>query len=87
MVKASAQITIYYTIDIKETHRYYLIQSSTLAKPQKPSTYPPSSSWTTKEPSYTSGSIQSLYFVDCTVYCDGSFIYSDVSLRRKYKYG
>lgn len=41
--KASATITLFYVIDIKETHRYYLLQSSTLAIPEKPTTFPPTS--------------------------------------------
>lgn len=85
MAKASAQITLHYVIDIQGTYRYYLLQSSTSSKPSKPTTYPPSSSWNDTEPTYTSGSTNSLYFVDCTVLCDGSFEYSDVSLSSAYE--
>ncbi len=84
-IKASAQITIHYIIDIKAIHRYYLLQGSTLAKPSKPTTYPPASTWTTTEPTYTSGSNNSLYFVDCTVFNDNAFAYSDVSLSSSYE--
>lgn len=84
-IKASAQITIHYIIDIKAIHRYYLLQGSTLAKPSKPTTYPPASTWTTTEPTYTSGSNNSLYFVDCTVFNDNAFTYSDVSLSSSYE--
>lgn len=79
-IKASDQITIYDVVGIKETNRYYLLQSSTLAKPSKPTVYPPSSTWTSTEPTYTSGSTNSLYFVDCTVFSDGTF-----KVRRTYK--
>lgn len=70
-VKASAQITVYYSL-----------QSS---KPTKPTTYPPPSTWSTTEPSYTAGSTKSLYFVDCVVFCDDTFQYSEVSLSSSYE--
>ena len=70
-VKASVQITVYYSL-----------QSS---KPTKPTTYPPPSTWSTTEPSYTAGSTKSLYFVDCVVFCDNTFQYSEVSLSSSYE--
>ena len=85
MAKASAQITLHYVIDIQATYRYYLLQGSTLSAPSKPTTYPPLSSWVDSEPSYTSGSTNSLYFVDCTVFCDDTFTYSAVSLSSSYE--
>lgn len=84
-VKASAQITLNYIVDIKATYVYYLLQSSTLTAPSKPITFPPSSEWTNTEPSYTSESTNSLYFVDCTVFCDDTFQYSEVSLSSSYE--
>lgn len=83
--KASAQITLHYVIDIKATYRYYLLQSSTATKPSKPTTFPPSSSWDDAEPSYTEGSTKSLYYVDCTVFADDTFKYSEVSLSSSYE--
>jgi hypothetical protein len=56
-----------------------------LAKPSKPTTFPPSSSWDDSEPSYVEGSTKSLYFVDCTVFCDDTFAYSEVSLSSSYE--
>lgn len=85
MAKASAQITLYYVVDVKATYRYYLLQSSTLTKPSKPTVYPPPSTWGNTEPSYTEGSTNSLYFVDCTILCDDAFIYSEVSLSSSYE--
>ena len=85
MSKASAQITLHYVIDVKATYRYYLLQSSTLSAPSKPTEYPPSSDWNDTEPSYTSGSTNSLYFVDCTIFADDSFSYSEVSLSSSYE--
>lgn len=84
-VKASANITLTSVVDIKATYRYYLLQSSTLAKPSKPTTNPPSSSWGDSEPTYTSGSTNSLYYVDLTVFSDDTFAYSDVSLSTAYE--
>ena len=84
-VKASANITLTSVVDIQATYRYYLLQSSTLAKPSKPTTNPPSSSWDDSEPTYTSGSTNSLYYVDLTVFSNGAFAYSDVSLSTAYE--
>lgn len=84
-VIATGQITLSSVIDVKATYRYYLLQSSTLAKPNKPTVYPPESSWDDVEPSYTDGNTNSLYFVDCTVFCDDTYIYSEVSLSSSYE--
>lgn len=85
MAKASAQITLNYVIDVKASYRYYLLQGSTLAKPSKPSVYPPSLDWNDTEPTYEEGSTNSLYFVDCTIFCDDTFTYSEVSLSSSYE--
>lgn len=84
-VKASTHITLSIERDIEAYYRYYLLQSSTLAKPSKPTTKPPSSSWDDTEPTYTAGSTNSLYFVDLTVFTDGNWSYSDVSLSSSYE--
>ena len=70
-VKANVQVKVYYSL-----------QSS---KPTKPTTYPPPSTWSTTEPSYTAGSTKSLYFVDYVIGCDGTFQYSGVSLSSSYE--
>lgn len=85
MATISAQITLYHVIDILEVRRYYILQSSTLTKPVKPTIYPPSINWGLTEPSYTEGSTNSLYFVDCTIFSDESFKYSEVSLSSSYE--
>ena len=84
-VKASATITLAQTVDVKKVTRYYLLQSSTLSKPAKPTTYPPADGWDDTEPSYTSGSTNSLYFTDCTELTDGTWEYSSVSLSSAYE--
>lgn len=67
---------------IKSITRYYYLSSGT---PSKPNTNPPTSSWTIAEPSYTSGSNDSLYFVDCYVFTDNSFQYSEVCKSSSYE--
>ena len=83
-VKAIAQITISKVIDIYACYRYYKLQSSTLVKPAKPTTNPPSG-WSDTEPAYVSGSTNTLYFVDCNVYSDQSFSFSEVSISSSYE--
>lgn len=84
-VKARAEITLSSIRDIQSVTRYYLLQSSTSAVPTKPTTNPPGGNWVTAEPTYTTGSTNSLYFTDCTVFSDGTFVYSDVSLSSSYE--
>ena len=84
-IKASASITLSATVDVAAVWRYYLLQASTLATPAKPTINPPGGSWSTTEPSYTAGSTNSLYFTDLTVFSDGSFAYSNVSLSSSYE--
>jgi hypothetical protein len=84
-IRARASITISRIVDISAVTRYYKLQSSTTVVPSKPTTNPPSDSWTTTEPSYTSGSTNTLYFVDCTVFTNDEFSYSDVSKSSSYE--
>lgn len=84
-IKARAEITLSSIRDIQSVTRYYLLQSSTSTAPAKPTKNPPGGNWVTTEPTYTSGSTNSLYFTDCTVFSDGTFVYSDVSLSSSYE--
>ena len=84
-ILARDTITLIAVVDIQANYRYYLLQSSTLDKPAKPTTYPPSSEWSNIEPEYQEGGLNSLYFVDCTLFSDGTFYYSEVSLSTAYK--
>ena len=84
-VKARATVTLASIKDVASTTRYYLLQSSTAAKPAKPTTNPPGGSWAKTEPAYTSGSTMSLYITDLTVFSDDTFAYSDVSLSSSYE--
>ena len=67
------------------TCRYYLLQASNLSAPSKPTQNPPGGNWSKTEPSYTSGSTNTLYFVDLTVYSDGTWAYSSVSKSSAYE--
>ena len=84
-VKAKAEITLSRIIDIESVTRYYLLQSSTASAPSKPTANPPGGNWKTTEPSYTSGSTNTLYFVDLTVMTNGTFSYSAVSKSSSYE--
>lgn len=85
-VKAKAEITISKIIDIDKVVRYYLLQSSTLAAPSKPADGATiGSNWSKTEPSYTSGSTSTLYFVDQTVMSNGALKYSEVSKSSSYE--
>lgn len=83
-IVSKIEITLTRVIDVASNMRYYKLQSSTAAAPSKPAANPPSG-WSTTEPSYTSGSTNTLYFVDCTVYSNGTFKYSDVSKSSSYE--
>lgn len=84
-VKAKADITISFLVDIDKTVRYYLLQSATATAPSKPTANPPGGSWKTTEPSYTAGATNSLYFVDLTVFSNDTWKYSDVSKSSSYE--
>ena len=84
-IKAQSQITLSCVVDVAATYRYYLLQASTLSPPDKPTKKPPGGSWSDAEPSYTSGSTNTLYFVDLTVFSDGTWAYSSVSKSSAYE--
>ena len=75
-VKASVTITISKYRDTDSIIRYYKLQASTAAAPAVPTTLTPSG-WSTSEPTYTSGSTNTLYYTDCVIFSDGTFQYTD----------
>lgn len=86
VIKCRVEVTLYKVIDVDKVTRYYLLQSSTLAAPSKPADGAViSSKWSKTEPSYTSGSTMTLYFVDQTVMSDGTLKYSEVSKSSSYE--
>lgn len=85
IVLASASVTLACVVDVSAVYRYYLLQPSTMATPSAPESYPPTGAWTDTEPGYVSGSTNSLYTVDLTVFSDGSYTYSTVSLSSSYE--
>lgn len=84
MIKASSTVTITCYRDTKSITRYYKLQSSTASAPSKPTANPPSD-WNDAEPSYTSGSTNTLYFCDLSIFSDGTFSYSTVSKSSSYE--
>ena len=85
MIRGKAEITISHIVDIESVTRYYLLQSSTTNIPAKPTSNPPGGNWSLTEPSYSAGSTNTLYFVDCTVFTNGNFRYSSVSKSSSYE--
>ena len=85
VVLAANTITLAAVVDVQSCTRYYLLQSSTLNPPAKPTAKPPGGSWDDVEPSYTSGSTNSLYFCDLTLFSDGTWSYSNVSKSSAYE--
>lgn len=86
VIKCRVEVTLYKVIDVDKVTRYYLLQSSTLAAPSKPADGAAiSSKWSKTEPSYTSGSTMTLYFVDQTVMSNGALKYSEVSKSSSYE--
>ena len=83
-VKASATVTLSCYRDTQRVTRYYKLQSSTASAPSKPTSNPPSG-WNDTEPSYTSGSTNTLYFCDLTEFSDGTWAYSAVSKSSSYE--
>ncbi len=84
-VKAAGSVTVASINDVASTTRYYLLQSSTLTAPAKPTANPPGGSWAATEPTYSEGSTNSLYTCDQTVFSDGTWAYSAVSLSTSYE--
>lgn len=85
-VIAKAEITISKIASVEKITRYYLLQSSTAAVPSKPADGTAiSSNWSKTEPSYTSGSTNTLYFVDQTILSDSTIKYSEVSKSSSYE--
>ena len=84
-VKATAAVTLSTVVDVVSCTRYYLLQGSTLAQPAKPTARTPGGNWNDTEPAYTGGSTNSLYTCDLTVFSDGTWSYSSVSLSSAYE--
>ena len=84
-VKAAGSVTVASITDVASTTRYYLLQSSTLTAPDRPTANPPGGSWAATEPTYSEGSTNSLYTCDLTTFSDGTWVYSAVSLSTSYE--
>lgn len=84
-ILAMAMVTLASIKDVASVTRFYRLLSSTASKPSAPTTNPPDSSWSTTEPTYSEETTSTLYFVDLTVFSDGSYAYSDVSQSTSYE--
>ena len=85
-VIAYASITLAIVSAVESITNYYLLQSATSARPAKPTTLTPSSSWGTQEPAYSDTDVtQALYTTTRTVFTDGTFAWADVSLSSSYE--
>lgn len=83
-VKASATITIFNVDDIAGTTRYYKLVASGSSTPSKPTeNTDPDSTWTIVEPTVDISKV--LYFVDQTLWSNGSKTYSEVSKSSSYE--
>lgn len=70
---------------VKSSIRYYLLQSEELETPAVPTEHPPAEGWTDTEPEFNEENIGRLYTVDCTVFSDDTWSYTDVSLSTSYE--
>lgn len=85
MIRSSASITLTVERDINTVWRYYALVPSAGSVPTVPEAYPPSTIWSTSEPSYDGNSTQSLYTLECTVFSDGGYAYSNVCKSSSYE--
>jgi hypothetical protein len=84
-VIARDDVTLALVTDVASTAHYFQLKASTASAPTAPTVYPAPSPWVTTEPTYTEGATNSLYTVDVTVFSDGSFDYTPVSLSSSYE--
>lgn len=84
-VIARDDVTLALVTDVASTAHYFQLKASTASAPSAPTAYPAPSPWVTTEPTYTEGATNSLYTVDVTVFSDGSFDYTPVSLSSSYE--
>lgn len=86
VVKGSASVTLSQYRDTDSVTRYYKLQSSSLAKPDKPTNVKPGETpdgWSKSEPACDI--TMTLYTVDVTVFSDGTTYVSDVSKSTSYE--
>ncbi|MCF0228633.1 MAG: hypothetical protein HUJ76_02920 [Parasporobacterium sp.] len=84
-VKASASVTLTRLTEVEAVTPYYILQSSTSARPEKPTTNPPPIPWSRVEPSYEGDITRTLYMTFLNELTDGSFQYTDVSVSSSYE--
>lgn len=77
-IRASDLLTLAVLPSPSYVRQFYRKQASTLSPPPKPTTNPPAAPWSTTEPTYTSGSTDTLYTVMLTAYGSVAFDYGEV---------
>lgn len=85
-VKGSATVTLSQYRDTESVTRYYKLQSSSMAAPDKPANVKPNETpagWSKSEPACDI--TMTLYTVDITVFSDGTTYVSDVSKSTSYE--
>lgn len=85
-VKGSATVTLSQYRDTESVTRYYKLQSSSLAKPDKPTNVKPNETpdgWSKSEPACDIN--MTLYTCDVTIFSDGTTLVSDVSKSTSYE--
>lgn len=85
-VKGSATVTLSQYRDTESVTRYYKLQSSSLAAPDKPTNVKPNETpagWSKSEPACNIN--MTLYTCDVTIFSDGTTLVSDVSKSTSYE--
>lgn len=85
VVRARAEITLTKLVDIEAVYRYYLLQRSEADPPTINENERPPKGWDDTEPRFNNSSTWSLYTVDLTLFSDGTWQYSKVSLSSSYE--
>lgn len=85
-VIAQDQLTLQIIQSFTGAVTYYLLQSSALAPPAKPTTSTPPSPWTLTEPAFNPAQTQTLYTVTKNLFGANKFEYGEVQKSSQYEY-
>ena len=84
-IVAQDQVTLQTISGFKGTVTYYLLQSSALNPPSKPSTETPTGGWTTTEPTFSFDTTLTLYTVPKNLFGVNQFEYGAVQTSSQYE--
>ena len=81
------EVTISHILDIVAYAEYYQLLPTISSAPAAPTTYPPPAPWTPAEPTLdpTDGTSNTLYRCAVTVFSDGTYSWSEVSVSTSYE--